>query len=262
VDLLAATPGQLRALRWSEISIVFQSAMHSLNPVLSVRAQLNDVLTAHTGLGRAARESRARELLGLVGIPAGRLASYPHELSGGMRQRVMIAMALALEPEVVIMDEPTTALDVVVQRSILEQVAALQREFGFAVLFITHDLSLLLEMADRIAIMYAGRIVEEAPAAAIRTRPAHPYTRALLGSFPALRGPQRELAGIGGSPPDPRQLPPGCPFEPRCADAIGRCRHERPALADLDGSGRRAACLLASEPVTSPAVASEPGSER
>jgi peptide/nickel transport system ATP-binding protein len=282
VDLLAATPGQLRELRWSEISIVFQSAMHSLNPVLSVRAQLNDVLVAHTGLRRAARESRARELLDLVGIPAGRLASYPHELSGGMRQRVMIAMALALEPEVVIMDEPTTALDVVVQRAILEQVAALQQEFGFAVLFITHDLSLLLEMADRIAIMYAGRIVEEASAAAIRSSPAHPYTRALLGSFPALRGPQRELAGIGGSPPDPRRLPPGCPFEPRCSAAIGRCQHERPALAYRSGSGRRAACLLTSGPVTSgpvtseastsepvttppvttPSLATEPGSER
>ena len=236
VDLLAATPGQLRELRWSEISIVFQSAMHSLNPVLSVRAQLNDVLVAHTGLRRAARESRARELLDLVGIPAGRLASYPHELSGGMRQRVMIAMALALEPEVVIMDEPTTALVVVVQRAILEQVAALQQEFGFAVLFITHDLSLLLELADRIAVMYAGRLLETGTAHEIMREPAHPYTRGLLNSFPSLRGPRRELVGIPGSPPDLRAPDPGCPFKPRCNYALPSCSEVDMTLARVAGA--------------------------
>ncbi len=223
VEVLDQTASQLRSLRWREISIVFQSAMNALNPVLRVRDQLYDVLDAHLEIDRTERHDRAAQLLELVGIPAARLKSYPHELSGGMRQRVMIAMALAVEPEVVIMDEPTTALDVVVQREILAQIAELRERLGFAVLFITHDLSLLLELADRIAIMYAGRIVEIGTAAEIHHRPAHPYTRGLLGSFPRLRGPRRELAGIPGSPPDLRNLPPGCSFTPRCVFATDAC---------------------------------------
>ncbi|HEV7174914.1 MAG TPA: ABC transporter ATP-binding protein, partial [Solirubrobacteraceae bacterium] len=186
VDVLTATAEQLRALRWREIAIVFQSAMNSLNPVLRVRDQLLDALGAHLALTREQRHDRVVELIEMVGIPRARLASYPHELSGGMRQRVMIAMALAAEPEVVIMDEPTTALDVVVQRDILAEIFELKDALGFSVLFITHDLSLLLEIADQVMVMYAGQMVEAAPTADIRSGGVHPYTRGLIGSFPRL----------------------------------------------------------------------------
>ncbi len=223
VEVLDQSPGELRALRWREIAIVFQSAMNALNPVLRVRDQLGDVIDAHMPLARASRRERLEALLDLVGIPRERLRSYPHELSGGMRQRVMIAMALAVDPEIVIMDEPTTALDVVVQREILAQISALRRQLGFAMLFITHDLSLLLEVADRIMIMYAGQLLELGTATDIRDRPAHPYTHGLLGSFPSVHGPRRKLVGIPGAPPDMRSLPPGCPFTPRCAFATEDC---------------------------------------
>jgi oligopeptide/dipeptide ABC transporter ATP-binding protein len=175
-------------------------------------------------MGREHAKEKAATLLDMVGIPRTRLRSYPHELSGGMRQRVMIAMALAADPEVVIMDEPTTALDVVVQRDILTQIVELKEQLDFAVLFITHDLSLLLELADRIAVMYAGQLLETGTAAQIRREPAHPYTMGLLHSFPSLHGPRRELAGIPGSPPDLRSLPPGCPFLPRCSYGTDACR--------------------------------------
>jgi oligopeptide/dipeptide ABC transporter ATP-binding protein len=227
VDVLRIRRDQLRRMRWREIAIVFQSAMNALNPVLSVRDQLTDVIGAHLELSRAEARDKAASLLDLVGIPRNRLRSYPHELSGGMRQRVMIAMALATDPEVVIMDEPTTALDVVVQRDILTQIVELKEQLGFAILFITHDLSLLLELADRIAVMYAGQLLEVGSAAEILREPAHPYTRGLLNSFPSLRGPRRELAGIPGSPPDLRNLPAGCPFLPRCAFGTAAC-------ADID----------------------------
>src|SRR6202012_3990718 len=186
------------------------------NPVLNVRDQLLDVIRAHLRMPRDEARDRTAHLLDLVGIPRSRLRSYPHELSGGMRQRVVIAMALAAEPEVVIMDEPTTALDVVVQKEILAQVVELQQRLNFAVLFITHDLSLLIEIADRIAVMYAGRIVERAAAKALFRAPRHPYTLGLLSSFPALHGPRQRLTGIPGSPPDLRRLPTGCVFHPRC----------------------------------------------
>jgi len=224
VDVLAMRPDALRRLRWREISIVFQSAMNALNPVLSVRDQLLDVIHAHLRMPRDEARERAASLLDLVGIPRSRLRSYPHELSGGMRQRVMIAMALATEPEVVIMDEPTTALDVVVQRDILSQIVELKERLGFSILFITHDLSLLLELADRIAVMYAGQLLEIGTAEEIQHGPAHPYTKGLLNSFPSLRGPRRELAGIPGSPPDLRNPPPGCPFLPRCGYGTTACR--------------------------------------
>jgi oligopeptide/dipeptide ABC transporter ATP-binding protein len=217
VDLLELSSRELRKLRWREISIVFQSAMNALNP-------LGDVLDAHLHLSREGRRDRLNTLLDLVGIPRERLRSYPHELSGGMRQRVMIAMALAADPEVVIMDEPTTALDVVVQREILGQIVELQNRLNFAILFITHDLSLLLETADRIAVMYAGKLVEVGAAEQIHNRPAHPYTQGLLGSFPSVHGARKELAGIPGTPPDLRSLPPGCPFVPRCSHATDECR--------------------------------------
>jgi len=223
-DILTMRPEELRRLRWREIAIVFQSAMNALNPVLNVRDQLLDVIHAHLRMPRDEAHSRAASLLDLVGIPRSRLRSYPHELSGGMRQRVMIAMALATDPEIIIMDEPTTALDVVVQRDILAQIVELKESLGFSILFITHDLSLLLELADRIAVMYAGQFVEIATSDEIHREAAHPYTKGLLNSFPSLRGPRRDLAGIPGSPPDLRNPPPGCPFVPRCGYARPDCR--------------------------------------
>jgi peptide/nickel transport system ATP-binding protein len=223
-DILKMRPEELRRLRWREIAIVFQSAMNALNPVLNVRDQLLDVIHAHLKMPRDEAHSRAASLLDLVGIPRSRLRSYPHELSGGMRQRVMIAMALATDPEIIIMDEPTTALDVVVQRDILAQIVELKDRLGFSILFITHDLSLLLELADRIAVMYAGQFVEIATSDEIHREAAHPYTKGLLNSFPSLRGPRRELAGIPGRPPDLRNPPPGCPFVPRCGHARPDCR--------------------------------------
>ncbi len=189
IDVVALDGDALRAFRWDKVSMVFQGAMNSLNPVLSVRAQLEDVLTTHRPhLSRAERAGRCAELLRLVGVDPSRLGAYAHELSGGMRQRVMIAMAMALEPQVMIMDEPTTALDVVVQRGILREIMMLREKFGFAVVFITHDLPLLLEIADRIAIMRDGEIVELDTAQQIYTQPRHPYTQRLLSSFPSLLG--------------------------------------------------------------------------
>ncbi|MGH3301474.1 MAG: ABC transporter ATP-binding protein [Streptosporangiaceae bacterium] len=228
-DILELTPDQLTSLRWREIAIVFQSAMNALNPVLSVRDQMLDVIHAHLDVSRDEASDKVGSLLDLVGIPRSRLHSYPHELSGGMRQRVMIAMALATDPEVVVMDEPTTALDVVVQRDILAEIAELREQLGFSILFITHDLSLLLEIADRIAVMYAGRLLEVATAAEIHHEAAHPYTMGLLNSFPSLHGPRRDLAGIPGSPPDLLNPAPGCLFMPRCG-------YSRPACAEVDMS--------------------------
>jgi peptide/nickel transport system ATP-binding protein len=243
IDLLAADEGGLRVLRWSQISVVIQSAMNALNPVLSVGSQPTYVLRAHRpSLSHAASRARAAELLAMVGINADRLGSHPHELSGGMRQRVMIAMALALEPQIVIMDEPTTALDVVTQREILEELTDLRERLGFAVLFITHDLSLLIEIADSIAVMYAGRLVERAAATTLFRAPRHPYTLGLLHSFPALHGPRRRLTGIPGSPPDLRQLPAGCVFHPRCPFVMDRCLTSSPPLLPLDNGRRAAAC--------------------
>jgi peptide/nickel transport system ATP-binding protein len=215
-DLTTRRQEELRRYRWRNVSMVFQSAMNALNPVMRVGDQFVDMMRAHEPVSRKAAIGRAGELLELVGIDGRRIKAYPHELSGGMRQRVIIAMALALEPELVIMDEPTTALDVVVQREILQQVRELQRERRFAVLFITHDLSLLLELAHRIAIMYAGEIVEQADAQTLHAAPRHPYTIGLMQSFPPLRGPRRHMTGIPGSPPDLSQPPAGCRFNPRC----------------------------------------------
>ncbi len=225
-NLLGKSTEELRRFRWRNVSMVLQSAMNALNPVMRVGDQFVDAMRAHERIDRRSALARAGELLELVGIDPRRVRAYPHELSGGMRQRVIIAMALALKPELIIMDEPTTALDVVVQREILQQVEALKRDFGFAVLFITHDLSLLLEFADRIAIMYAGEIVETARAEELAANPQHPYTQGLLDSFPPLTGPVTRLTGIPGSPPDLRDPPSGCRFNPRCP----HCRPEEPAL--------------------------------
>jgi len=266
MEILRMQADDLRRLRWREIAIVFQSAMNALNPVLNVRDQLLDVIHAHLRMSRQDAQDKAASLLDLVGIPRARLRSYPHELSGGMRQRVMIAMALATDPEVVIMDEPTTALDVVVQRDILTQIVELKDRLGFAILFITHDLSLLLELADRIAVMYAGRLLEAGTAAEISGEPAHPYTRGLLHSFPSLRGARRDLAGIPGSPPDPQNLPPGCAFLPRCGYGTERCTSIDMSLAPVASSadpGHVTACPFVlpgtpppAEPTSHPAAAS------
>jgi len=236
IDILRMPPRDLRALRWRDVAIVFQSAMNALNPVLRVRDQILDAMQAHLRLPRDEAHEKAAKLLDLVGIPRERLRSYPHELSGGMRQRVMIAMALAADPEVVIMDEPTTALDVVVQRDILAQIVELKEQLGFSVLFITHDMSLLLELADRIAVMYAGQLMELGASADIKDAAAHPYTQGLLRSFPSLHGSRRELAGIPGSPPDLRDATPGCPFIPRCAHAVPACAEVDMTLAPVVGS--------------------------
>jgi peptide/nickel transport system ATP-binding protein len=228
-DLTALSAEELRRYRWQNVSMVFQSAMNALNPVMRIGAQFVDMMQAHERISKPAALERAAELLDLVGIDRRRIRSYPHELSGGMRQRVIIAMALALNPELVILDEPTTALDVVVQREILQQVRDLQRELDFAVLFITHDLSLLFEVAHRIAIMYAGEIVEHAPADRLRESARHPYTLGLIHSFPSVTGPLERMTGIPGSPPDLSSPPPGCRFHPRCP----HCTSEPSALHTL-----------------------------
>jgi peptide/nickel transport system ATP-binding protein len=235
VDILRLPQDDLRAIRWRDIAIVFQSAMNALNPVLRVRDQIIDGMEAHLRLRKDEAHEKAARLLDLVGIPRERLRSYPHELSGGMRQRVMIAMALAADPEVVIMDEPTTALDVVVQRDILARIVELKDTLGFSVLFITHDMSLLLELCDRIAVMYAGRIVELGSAADLKNAAAHPYTQGLLRSFPSLHGARRELTGIPGSPPDLRDPPQGCPFIPRCGFAQPGCAQVDMSLIPVRG---------------------------
>jgi peptide/nickel transport system ATP-binding protein len=232
--------------------MVFQSAMNALNPVMRIGDQFVDMMRAHEGrhISRKNALARASELLETVGIDGRRVRAYPHELSGGMRQRVIIALALALNPELLILDEPTTALDVVVQREILQQIEAVKRDFGFAVLFITHDLSLLLEFADRIAIMYAGEIVELADGRRLFEGPEHPYTRGLMASFPPLTGPITRLVGIPGSPPDLASPPTGCRFHPRCPLCVPteplyeRQLNERPLLREVE-SGHLVACHLA-----------------
>ncbi len=249
-DLTKRSSEELRRYRWQNVSMVFQSAMNALNPVMRVGDQFVDMMRAHERVSKREALARAGELLDRVGIDKRRVRAYPHELSGGMRQRVIIAMALALHPELVIMDEPTTALDVVVQREILQQVRDLQGELEFAVLFITHDLSLLFEVADRIAIMYAGEIVEEGPAARLHTDAKHPYTLGLIRSFPSLTGPLERMTGIAGAPPDLASPPAGCRFHPRCphcVDEVGPLHTlqttVRPLLQDV-GPEHRVACHL------------------
>ena len=247
IDILQLSRKQLRSIRWSTLAIVFQSAMNALNPVLRLSSQIDDVLKAHRPeMTAQRRRERAAELLRLVGISPDRIRSYPHELSGGMRQRAIIAIALALAPDIIIMDEPTTALDVVVQREILLEIARLREQFNFSVIFITHDLSLLLELADTIAIMYAGRIVETATCGELRTQPRHPYSYGMLHSFPTLHGPRRRMTGIPGSPPDLRATPTGCAFRPRCPMAFAPCASVVPILqrASVETPDQLVACHL------------------
>jgi peptide/nickel transport system ATP-binding protein len=241
-DILRMSLGELERFRWENIAIVFQSAMNALNPVMRVRDQMVDVMVSH-GLPAQRAEDRAAELFELVGIDPRRLNVYPHQFSGGMRQRAVIAIALALNPPLLIMDEPTTALDVVVQKDILQQIVRLRETLGFAVLFITHDLSLLVEFSDRIAIMYAGEIVERAPARELYEQPRHPYTAGLMDSFPSLSGARCSLAGIPGSPPDLVHPPPGCRFHPRCPKAMAICSRVEP-LTTVLGTDHSVACHL------------------
>jgi oligopeptide transport system ATP-binding protein len=232
-DLLKLDERALRAVRGDRISMIFQDPMSALNPYLTVERQLSEVLELHRGLDRKAARARCAEMLGRVGIaePERRLGAYPHELSGGMRQRVMIAMALLCEPDVLIADEPTTALDVTIQAQILQLIQSLRRDFGTSVILITHDLGLVAGMADRVLVMYAGRIVESAPTEALFAAPAHPYTAALLASTPSLSGAHRErLRAIPGLPPSLSALPRGCAFRPRCGRSIAACDDAPPAF--------------------------------
>jgi peptide/nickel transport system ATP-binding protein len=244
-DVLQMSPRKLRAVRWAGASIVFQGAMHALNPVKRVGEQIAEAVETH-GLARE-REARVRAgvLLEEVGLPVRRIDDFPHELSGGQRQRVMIAMALACSPKVMIADEPTTALDVMVQAQVLAVLRRLQREFGLAMLFITHDLSVLVEVSDRLSVMYAGKVVEEGPAQTVFHEPRHPYTKALAASFPAIGDERfrRSPSGLGGDPPDPQHIPTGCSFHPRCPEAFEPCPSVEPWLFPA-GENRRASCLL------------------
>ena len=242
-DILGMTDEDLREFRWREVSMVFQSAMNALNPVMTVGDQIADAIRAHTPMSKGEARRRAAEMLKIVGIEEGRIDSYPHELSGGMRQRAVIAIALVLNPPLMIMDEPTTALDVVVQKEIMYQISELKQRLGFSILFITHDLSLLVEISDRIAIMYAGQIVEMAPARELFENPLHPYTQGLMSSFPSLTGERKRLEGIPGSPPDLVSPPTGCRFHPRCPKRFEPCDRFYPVLTEVT-DGHFVACHL------------------
>jgi peptide/nickel transport system ATP-binding protein len=245
-NVMQLNPGGLRAVRWTAGAIVFQGALHALNPVQTVGEQIAEPMLVHSTVANR-REARARteELLGKVGIPGGRSASYPHQLSGGQRQRVLIAMALACDPMLLIADEPTTALDLMVQAQVLSLLAELKRERQLALLFITHDLSVLTYACERLLVMYAGRIVEEGPAWQVFDHGTHPYTRGLASAFPTIGDQASRLSpsGLTGDPPTPERLPGGCPFHPRCPLVRDGCRDVEPALRDA-GEGRRAACIL------------------
>lgn len=255
-ELVGRTDKELLPLRWNKLAIVMQSAMDALNPVKRLGAQFQDVLQQHDPrMSAKEARTRAQDLLALSGIPRDRVDSYPHEMSGGMRQRSLISLALACDPELVVMDEPTTAVDVVMQRTIMSQVLRLQRELGFAIIFVTHDLSLLLELSDRLAIMYAGRIVEIGPAEELYRRPRHPYTKALRDSFPPLFAPLKEMRGIPGAAPDLTDLPPGCAFAPRCPRAMPVCNEVRPQTMSV-GATVDAACHL-NDPAHAAAGAAE-----
>jgi len=242
-DLLSIDLEDLRAVRGGKIGFIFQDPMTSLNPVLTVGYQIMESLRLHTDLSEKERRPRAKQLLDLVGIPDAdaRLRNYPHELSGGMRQRVMIAMALACDPEILIADEPTTALDVTIQAQIIQIVRDLREKLGTAVIWITHDLGVVAGLADRVLVMYGGQIVEEAPVVDLYSNPQHPYTEGLLGSLPRLDQKGQELVNIKGTPPNLYELPTFCPFSPRCPYVMDKCREENPPLMDI-GQGRKTAC--------------------
>ncbi|MEU6107848.1 ABC transporter ATP-binding protein [Streptomyces albidoflavus] len=242
-DLLTLKEDRRRKVRGAEMAMIFQDALSSLNPVLTVGEQLGEMFTVHRGMSRKEAKARAVELMDRVRIPAAteRVDQYPHQFSGGMRQRIMIAMAMALEPKLIIADEPTTALDVTVQAQVMELLAELQREYNMGLILITHDLGVVADVADKIAVMYAGRIVETAPVHDIYRAPAHPYTRGLLDSIPRLDQKGRELYAIKGLPPNLLAIPPGCAFHPRCPLAQPVCTTDVPPLYEVDPR-RRSAC--------------------
>ena len=248
-DLLRLSPAELRKIRGAQIGFIFQDPMTSLNPVMRIGDQIAEALIYQTGLDKPAAMAKAGDLLELVGIPSPRerLMAYPHELSGGMRQRVMIAIGLAGSPRLLIADEPTTALDVTIQAQIVDLVRDLKDRLGMSVVWITHDLALIAGLADRIAVLYAGTVVEDAPVDLIFERPTHPYTRDLLASLPTLTDrPMSRLPSIGGTPPEPGRRPAGCPFAPRCTLAVAACQTEVPRLRPVAGSDprHRAACFV------------------
>jgi oligopeptide transport system ATP-binding protein len=246
-DLLTLTDQQMREIRGAEIAMIFQEPMTSLNPVLTVGRQITETLEAHEQLSQTAAEARALELLRMVGIPDPdrRLSDYPHQLSGGMRQRVMIAIALSCNPKLVLADEPTTALDVTIQAQILELMRHLTQRFSVALLIITHNLGVVARYADRVHVMYAGKVIESGTAQQIYQNPRHPYTLGLLHSVPRLDQPRKaKLDPIEGQPPDLWNLPPGCSFSPRCKFVIERCKREVPPLRDI-GADHRSACWVA-----------------
>ncbi|MFF2524608.1 ABC transporter ATP-binding protein [Streptomyces liangshanensis] len=244
-DVLTMKWGRLRAVRWAGASIVFQGAMHSLNAVHRIGDQIAEPVVLHQHATPAAARRRAADLLEQVGLPAARASAYPHELSGGQRQRVMIAMALACDPRLIVADEPTTALDVMIQAQILRLIERLVADQGISLMMISHDLTVLADTCDRLAVMYAGRVVEEGPARAVYDTAAHPYGRALSAAFPRIGDPasRRAPRGLPGDPPDPSALPGGCTFHPRCPVALDSCAEDDPALREA-GPGRRAACVL------------------
>ncbi|MFI9294920.1 ABC transporter ATP-binding protein [Streptomyces gardneri] len=243
-DVLTMSWGRLRAVRWAGASIVFQGAMHSLNAVHRIGDQIAEPLLVHGRSTPAAARRRVGELLEHVGLPASRAAAYPHELSGGQRQRVMIAMALACDPRLIVADEPTTALDVMIQAQILRLIERLVAEESISLLMISHDLAVLADTCDRLAVMYAGRVVEEGPARAVYEAARHPYGRALSSAFPRIGDPasRRAPRGLPGDPPDPADLPVGCAFHPRCAVAVDACTELDQELREA-GAGHRAACV-------------------
>jgi peptide/nickel transport system ATP-binding protein len=234
-NLVGLTDEQLSAIRWRDMSVVMQSAMNALNPVKTIGAQFWDAMRAHGKPSKEEITARSAEVLRMVGIDPVHLGSYPHQLSGGMRQRSMIAMAMLFTPDLVIMDEPTSALDVVAQRSLMVQIKDLQQTFGFAVIFVTHDMSLINHFSDRLMVMYAGQVDELGATKMIFDRPMHPYTQGLLEAFPSIRGPRVPLKGIPGNPPDLSLVPSGCRFHPRCPHALDRCAQARPDLFMVDG---------------------------
>lgn len=241
-DMVRLGSESLRHMRWRDFSIVMQSAMNALNPMKSVGAQFRDTIEGH---GKASDEEirqRSAEVLEMVGIDPVHLGSYPHQLSGGMRQRAMIAMALLFAPQLVLMDEPTSALDVVAQRSLMTKIKDLQEELGFGVIFVTHDMSVVGRFSDRVMVMYAGQVAEADRTAATFARPLHPYTRGLMAAFPSVVGPRRELKGIPGAPPDLARLPSGCRFNPRCPDVMPACLTHEPELYSVGDAEVR--CLL------------------
>jgi peptide/nickel transport system ATP-binding protein len=244
-NMVGLTDKELSTVRWRDLSVVMQSAMNALNPVKSIGAQFSDAMRAHGVASKGEIAERSAEVLKMVGIDPVHLKSYPHQLSGGMRQRSMIAMAMLFTPDLVIMDEPTSALDVVAQRSLMVQIKELQEQLGFAIIFVTHDMSLVSHFSDRLMVMYAGQVAELGATRRVFDTPLHPYSVGLLEAFPSIRGPRVPLTGIPGSPPDLARIPVGCRYAARCPKVFARCTREYPELYQVDGTQVR--CFLHDE---------------